>query len=190
MQELRQDINLKLNPQKTPHSSPVRVSYGVSFVNIFKKIDHNIIALHSTTVHSCAFNSCLTVQSPVVPCSRDSLGANQPSGSRAEHCDSENPFLATGYQNDLSPGEGRCVHWAVPETVSETWDRVIYVQERDGQVTYDQEIYDLVIYDQEIYVPENDGQQITSVEYFVPGKSCHITVHMIDPSQGSVLAGD
>ena len=39
LQELRQNIDQILDPQKTPHTSPSRVSYGVSFVNICEKID-------------------------------------------------------------------------------------------------------------------------------------------------------
>ena len=46
LQELRQNSNQKLGPQKTPHTSPWRVSYGVSFVNICEKIHHVIMALH------------------------------------------------------------------------------------------------------------------------------------------------
>ena len=39
LQEVRQNINQRLNPQKTLHTSPWRASYGVSFVNILEKID-------------------------------------------------------------------------------------------------------------------------------------------------------
>ena len=46
LQELRQNINWMLDPQKTPHSSPWWVSYGVSFVNMCEKIDHIIMPLH------------------------------------------------------------------------------------------------------------------------------------------------
>ena len=35
-----------LDPQKTPHTSPQQVSYGVSFVNICKRIDHAIMVSH------------------------------------------------------------------------------------------------------------------------------------------------
>ena len=35
-----------LDPQKTPHTSPLRASYGVSFVNICVKNDHVITGLH------------------------------------------------------------------------------------------------------------------------------------------------
>ena len=48
-----------LDPQKTPHTSPKRASYGVSFVNIYEKIDRVIEALH------CMWNSlteCLLPQ--------------------------------------------------------------------------------------------------------------------------------
>ena len=48
MQWLKQNINEKLNPQKTTHSSPWWVGYGVSFVRILEKIDHTITAWHST----------------------------------------------------------------------------------------------------------------------------------------------
>ena len=35
LQELRQNSHQMLDPQKTPHTSPYLVSYGLSFVNIF-----------------------------------------------------------------------------------------------------------------------------------------------------------
>ena len=46
--ELMQNYNQMLDPQKTPHTSPWRASYGVSFVNICQKI---IRALHC--IFSC-----------------------------------------------------------------------------------------------------------------------------------------
>ena len=46
LQELRQNINQMLDPQKTPHTSPLRASYRVSFVNICEKIDRAITAPH------------------------------------------------------------------------------------------------------------------------------------------------
>ena len=46
LQELRQNINQRLSPKKTPHTSPWRASYGMSFMNILEKIDHVIKALH------------------------------------------------------------------------------------------------------------------------------------------------
>ena len=44
LQWQQQNINLILNSQKPPHSSPSQVSYGVSVMNILEKIDHVIIA--------------------------------------------------------------------------------------------------------------------------------------------------
>ena len=41
-----QNINKRLNLQKTHHTSPYRASYGVSFVRIFDKIDRVITAPH------------------------------------------------------------------------------------------------------------------------------------------------
>ena len=41
--------NQTLNSQKTLHSSPVRVSYGVSFVSILNKIDCIVMAPHSNS---------------------------------------------------------------------------------------------------------------------------------------------
>ena len=41
---LLQDINPSLSSQKTLHSSPSRVSYGVSIVRILEKTDHVITA--------------------------------------------------------------------------------------------------------------------------------------------------
>ena len=41
-----QNISQRLNPQKTPHTSPWRASYGMSFMNILEKIDRVITALH------------------------------------------------------------------------------------------------------------------------------------------------
>ena len=35
-----------LDLEKTPHTSPLRARYGVSFVNICEKIDRAIMALH------------------------------------------------------------------------------------------------------------------------------------------------
>ena len=46
--------NQSLNSQKTLHSSPVRVSYGVSVVGILEKIDI-IVALHCTV--KCRYNA-------------------------------------------------------------------------------------------------------------------------------------
>ena len=43
---LSQNINESLNPQKTPHISPYRANYGVSFVMILVKIDHVITTPH------------------------------------------------------------------------------------------------------------------------------------------------
>ena len=51
LQELRQNINQMLDPQKTPHTPPLRASYGVSFVNNCEKIERVITALH------CIINS-------------------------------------------------------------------------------------------------------------------------------------
>ena len=42
----QQNINQILNSQKTPHSSPLWASYGVSLVRILEKIDSVITALH------------------------------------------------------------------------------------------------------------------------------------------------
>ena len=42
----RHNINHSMNLQKTPHTSPSRASYVVSFVRIFKKIDHVITTLY------------------------------------------------------------------------------------------------------------------------------------------------
>ena len=41
-------INQMLYSQKAPHTSPWRASYGVSFVDIFEKIDRVITAPHCT----------------------------------------------------------------------------------------------------------------------------------------------
>ena len=46
LQELRQNITQRLWRQKIPHTSPVRASYGVSFMNILEKTDRIITALH------------------------------------------------------------------------------------------------------------------------------------------------
>ena len=63
LQELRQNINQRLNPQKTPHTLPWRASYGVSFVNILEKIDDVITTLHCISVFHfcCKFISCYIV---------------------------------------------------------------------------------------------------------------------------------
>ena len=49
--ELRQNINQMLDPQNTPHTSPKRASYGVSFANNCDKIDCVITASHCITHH-------------------------------------------------------------------------------------------------------------------------------------------
>ena len=38
--------SLMLDPQNTPHTSPYRASYVVSFVNICEKIDRVIMSSH------------------------------------------------------------------------------------------------------------------------------------------------
>ena len=48
LQELRQNISQRLNPQKTPLTSHWPASYGVSFANILEKIDCIITAPHCT----------------------------------------------------------------------------------------------------------------------------------------------
>ena len=50
LQALWQNVKQRLNPQKTPHRSPVRVSYGVSLVNIFDNIDR-VIWRHRISLH-------------------------------------------------------------------------------------------------------------------------------------------
>ena len=42
-----------LDQQKTPHTSPYRVSYGVPFVNICEKTDHVITAPHYNCYFLC-----------------------------------------------------------------------------------------------------------------------------------------
>ena len=54
LQKLGQNINQRLNPQKTPHTSPWRARYGVSFVNVLEKNDRVITAPHCTI--SLTFN--------------------------------------------------------------------------------------------------------------------------------------
>ena len=49
LQELKQNINQMPDPQKTPHTSPLRASYGVSFANICEKIDRVITVPHCIT---------------------------------------------------------------------------------------------------------------------------------------------
>ena len=51
LQKLGQNINHWLKPQKTPHTSPWRASYGMSFVNILDKIGRVITAPHSTWIY-------------------------------------------------------------------------------------------------------------------------------------------
>ena len=46
LQELRQDIYQMLDSQNTPHTSPLQMSYGVSFVNICEKIEGVTSARH------------------------------------------------------------------------------------------------------------------------------------------------
>ena len=51
MQWLSQNVNETLNPQKTPHSSPIRASIGASFMSNLDEIDCVIIALHCIRPH-------------------------------------------------------------------------------------------------------------------------------------------
>ena len=46
---LREKLITALNPQKTPHTSPWRASYGESFVSFCKKIDREISRVHCIT---------------------------------------------------------------------------------------------------------------------------------------------
>ena len=48
---LRQNINHRRNPQKTPHTSPWRVSYGVSFINFLEKIENTPLYMGQVTVN-------------------------------------------------------------------------------------------------------------------------------------------
>ena len=50
LQWLRQNINQGLHSQKTLHSSPSQVSYGVSIVSILEKTEHVIMEPHSMWV--------------------------------------------------------------------------------------------------------------------------------------------
>ena len=54
-----QNINQILNSQKTPHISPLRVSYGVSIVRICEKIDCVITASHCTNHWGRAAHICV-----------------------------------------------------------------------------------------------------------------------------------
>ena len=46
LQWVRHYLKQSVDSQKTPHTSPLRASYGVSVVRMFKKIDCVITALH------------------------------------------------------------------------------------------------------------------------------------------------
>ena len=60
LQRLKSNINRNLNPQKTPHISPWRASYGVSLIRIVNKIGRVI------TVPHCTWSSyCFWIQSPI-----------------------------------------------------------------------------------------------------------------------------
>ena len=58
-----QNIHQTLNSQKTPHSSPSRASYGVSFVRIWEKIDRFI-----TTPHRIGVSVIHVIYLPVTLC--------------------------------------------------------------------------------------------------------------------------
>ena len=51
LQELRQNINQRWNPQKTSHSSPWRASYRVFFVNILETTDRVTMAPHCMSIN-------------------------------------------------------------------------------------------------------------------------------------------
>ena len=65
LQELWQNINQMLHPQKTPYTSPKRVSYGVSFVNICEKIDRVLTAptVPGKTLRPITMKQSITVTS-------------------------------------------------------------------------------------------------------------------------------
>ena len=44
-----------LNSQKTPHTSPLRASYGMSFVSILMKNDHVIKGFYCIFIQEIAF---------------------------------------------------------------------------------------------------------------------------------------
>ena len=44
-----------LNSQKTPHTSPLRASYGMSFVSILMKNDRVIKGFYCTSLERCFF---------------------------------------------------------------------------------------------------------------------------------------
>ena len=53
LQELRQNMNQRLNSQKTPHALPYQSSYGMSFVNILEK---NWLPYNGTSLYHVIFN--------------------------------------------------------------------------------------------------------------------------------------
>ena len=58
-----------LNSQKTPHTSPLRASYGMSFVSILMKNDRVIKGFYSTTLTTDTHNSMMDV-CMLIPLSR------------------------------------------------------------------------------------------------------------------------
>ena len=52
LQELRENINQSMNPQKTPHTSPWWTSCGVFCMKNLEKIGHFILAPHCISVTS------------------------------------------------------------------------------------------------------------------------------------------
>ena len=77
MQERRQNINQKLYPQQTPHTSPWRASYGMPYVNICEKIDRVITAPHCIWItlfkSLLLFRSCLHQSDQLVSWSKEQL---------------------------------------------------------------------------------------------------------------------
>ena len=49
-----------LNSQKTPHTSPLRASYGMSFVSILMKNDRVIKGFYCIHVGYCFYEYCLS----------------------------------------------------------------------------------------------------------------------------------
>ena len=74
LQERRQNINQKLYPQQTPHTSPWRASYGMPYVNICDRVITAPHCIWITLFKSLLlFRSCLHQSDQLVSWSKEQL---------------------------------------------------------------------------------------------------------------------
>ena len=109
-QWLKQNMHQRFHSPKTPHISPLRVRYGLSFVRIWVKIDHFITALH------CIYDDELigSIRKLLV---EGYLIHQQTSGLkmssyeyRNSHCGDKMVFWRSSLHNNIT-GESASLYW-------------------------------------------------------------------------------